>query len=271
VAAGAAGGADAFAPLGDLEALCGPPGAATLAPTATATATATHTPSAAPRPAYLPVAMRQQCPDKHVDVVLVLDLSTSMRRLSADGAVKHEAAAAAASRFLDLLQLGADQDGPTDRAAVVGFNNEAWPEVALTGDRATLDAGLARLAGRLAAGSRLDLALLAGRALLPEQPPADRLGAVIVLTDGVPTGVPAAEDGTSLTTVLRAAEAARRNGTWLFTVGFGTAADVDEALLRRIAGQEDRYRYTGRAETLAAIYGQLAQAVHCPIERGGRR
>ena len=51
----------------------------------------------------------------------------------------------------------------------------------------------------------------------------------------------------------------------MYTIGLG--ADVDEATLRTIAGDDERYYFAPDSGDLARIYGEIAQGPHVP--RGG--
>ena len=265
VALGAAGGADTTGALGDVEPLCGPRGAPTLAPSPTATAR--PTPTVTPAPAYLPLSLRESCPQRHLDIVLAIDLSTSMNGLTTDGRRKVEAAAQAAAHLLDMLDLVSGDDGPADRAGLVGFHSTAWTVTAVTGDRPALDRGLAGLGRALGPGSRLDLALERAAGALAADGRPDGVTAVVLLSDGLPTGVPAAEDGGVAATVLRAAETVRRLGARLVAIGFGLPGELDEELLTAVAGGPSQYRSTPDARELAEIFGRLVGEVRCPPGR----
>jgi Mg-chelatase subunit ChlD len=266
IAGGAPGDPVTSSGLGDLELLCGPRGAPTLVPTLTPTATPTPTPT--PAPAFLPIGLRESCPPTVLDVALVLDLSTSMRQDTREGRPKVEAALDAAATFISLLDLSAPETADGDRAAIVAFNARAWSEQSLTRDAPALRAALGRLPAQTAGGTRLDLAVAEGaRAALGDGHRERALPVVVLLTDGRPNLVPAADDGKVETTVLRAADAARAGGARVYTVGVGTAEDVDGDLLRGMASEPSGYLYTPDAEDLRAAYAGLAGTVRCP---GGR-
>lgn len=288
--------------LGDVESLCAPPLVPTFTPaappsatatpsatasatatatvtpsvTASATATRTSTPTATVTPSptatsipgriYLPLIGRAWCrPKTHVDVVLVLDMSTSMERLTRGGRSKHAAAVEAARSFLGQMDLRPDEEGRADRAAVVGFNDAAWTEVPLTEDLDALAAGLANLERRIAQGTRLDLALAEGqRALAAGGPRGGGVAPVIVLlTDGLPNRVPTPTGGgTQEDSILAAATAAKTAGSRLFTVGLGEASDVLDQLLRAVASSPQDYAFAPDGEDLAAVYKRLAGRVY---------
>ena len=152
-------------PIGDVESLCPqvePPTATpTNSPTATLTpqpsltptvttterATATPTVTRPPVPIYLPLVLNEQCEKRqaYADVALVLDVSTSMRRLTNAGQPKFDEVMNASMVFVDLLRLTTDQHGAHDQVGVVGFNDAAWVQQALTGDRFAVDASLRAL------------------------------------------------------------------------------------------------------------------------------
>jgi Mg-chelatase subunit ChlD len=249
--------------IGDIEVLCGPPGAMTATPTVTPSPTPTATPT--PAPAYLPLLLGERCPPLKVDVVMAIDLSTSMEGETADGRRKLSAAVAAAGAFGELLALTPGQD-PTDRAAVVGFNSSAWVALPLTDDGDAIAGALAGLADEVEPGTRLDLAIARSSEVLGEARN-DALRVLVLLTDGKPTNVPAAEDGSPETTVLDAAARLRRDGVHVFTIGLGDGDDVDPQLLAAIAGSVGRYVQAPGAGELAAIYEALASDIRCPPGR----
>ncbi len=227
----------------------------TATPTATATATATATPEptvppAPARPLFLPIALRTEpcLPDsRNADVALVIDASVSMTELTPGGSTKLDAARQAARAFLELLKPGRDQ------ASVIQFNASVAVLVPLTEDLAAASAGLDRIV--VAAGTRLDLALEAGRAELvgPNRRP-DNNPVLILLTDGRPTGTTPDE-------VRRAGQRCREAGLLVFTIGLGE--DVDRELLESIASRPEWCFLAPDANELAAIYRQIAYEIPC--------
>jgi Mg-chelatase subunit ChlD len=215
---------------------------------------------------YVPVVARGSCPyRRHVDAALVLDMSTTMLHLARDGRPKHEAAVAAARGFVRLLRLAASGAPDGDQAAVVGFNDEAWIEQGLTSGAELLDGALGRLPGRIAEGTRLDLALARALEVLIRRPRGDdNLPLTILLTDGLPNRVPPAEDARQETTVLRAADALKATGAQVYTIGLGLPGDLNEDLLRQMASSPSMYYYAPDAAQLDDIYARLAEVVGCP-------
>jgi Mg-chelatase subunit ChlD len=175
------------------------------------------------------------------DIALVIDTSSSM------AGDKLAAAIGAAGSFLDLVQL------PRDRVAVVTFDRDATLAAGLTDRRAVLQAALAR--ATTDEGTRIDRGLAEGLAELSG--PRGRREArkvLVLLTDGRP------DEGTR-GGVIAAAGAARAAGVTLFAIGLG--ADVDEALLRLLAGDPSRYYRAPGAGDLALIYRRIAAGIPC--------
>jgi Mg-chelatase subunit ChlD len=205
--------------------------------------------------------------DALTDVVLVLDMSTSMYRTTRTGRTKHEAAVEAARTFVDQMDFEPDGWGQHDQVAIVGFNDEAWTEVQLTRDKAAVQRGLGMLMHRIQEGTRIDLAYDEARKAaahpnrLPENTPV-----IILLTDGLPNRVPTpVPSGPQEETVLRYARAAKEAGSRVFTIGLGEEDDVFKRLLERSATEPSMFYFAPDGEDLADIYKSIAgRIVECP-------
>lgn len=266
--------------LGDVESLCPPSGeltptplpspTPTLTPSPTATATPTATPTLRPRPIYLPVLVSEACAErvKRADVVVVIDVSTSMQRTTSAGRKKIEAAQEAVKAFIGHMKLVPDPEG-FDQVAVVGFNNDWWLQHGLTNDRVALEGAVDALPLRTAEGTRLDLAVTGGLAALagPERNP-ENTPVMVLLTDGLPNRVPTPSPaGSQEDTVLAVATRAKAAGVRLYTIGLGQPTDIDAGLLSAMASAPDMFYYAPDGEALAEIYAQIAYTIGCP---GGR-
>jgi Mg-chelatase subunit ChlD len=212
----------------------------------------------------------------HADIVLVLDTSTSMNRLTRAGRSKHAAAIEAARAFVADLDLDRDGWGRQDQVAIVGFNDLAWTAIGLSDDRAAIEAAIDGLANRMAEGTRLDLALREGQAALTAGPrlPANE-PVLILLSDGLPNRVPFGPGspypgaGSQEEAVLAVAAEVKATGTRVFTIGLGEADDVLRSLLEGVASAARLYYYAPDAEDLAAIYRHIAgRLVECPQRMG---
>jgi len=249
------------------------PTATPVPPTPTPTATATRVPG----PIYLPITLFERCSDDErlTDVVLVIDMSTSMNRVAEDGVMKKTAVIAAAKAFVDRLDLTPNERGQHDQAAVVGFNDTAWLQQGLTHDRAQVLAALDGLEARQAQGTRLDLGLIEGARALPvEQRKEGNTAVMIFLTDGLPNRVPL-DPGTGRQeeTVIAAAEQAKATGIQVYTIGFGRAdaPDINDRvypeLLAACATSAAMSFVAPEAERIAAIYNGIADVFGCPAGR----
>lgn len=277
--------------LGDIELVCPPDEAiptptasATPTPTSTVTPTVDPTPTATstskatvtppPRPIFLPFAFVERCRERqvHADVVLALDASTSMLRETSAQRTKLAAVTDAAQSLLHLLQLTPAESGARDQVAIVGFNDAAWLEQSLTPDQARLEAGLGRLAARVAEGTRQDLAVLAAIDALREPTRREENSAVLILlTDGMPNRVPTpAAGGSQEDTVLAAAQRAKDLEISVYTIGVGRpdapdlADRINPHLLRAVASAPSMYYEAPSAEDLKTIYSEIGRHLTCP-------
>jgi Mg-chelatase subunit ChlD/sugar lactone lactonase YvrE len=195
--------------------------------------------------AYLPILLNRQCPDLHADVVLAFDTSSSMQSPAPGGGTKLDAALYAGRVFINQLKL------PADRVALIAFHSEAVVVQPLTGSVAQAVQALDRLP--TGNGTRLDRGLDAARGVLAERG-ANRIPVTVLLTDGRQSG--GTEDQ-----AIDAAEATRRAGIVVYTVGLG--ADADRVLLERLAGSPTRAFHAPTEADLARIYREIANAIPC--------
>lgn len=219
---------------------------------------------------YLPLLVTESCQDQrmYADVALVIDDSSSMAQLTRDGRSKLAAAQAAARSFVGLMDFTPDRSDQHDQVAVVAFNSTAWIQQALTNDPALLLHAIDALPGGQAEQTRLDLAFERGTAVLrSDQRKRGNAAVLIVMTDGKPSHVPVADDGTMGTTVLHAATTAKSFGIRVYTVGVGNTGDVDLELLSECATVPSMTYLSPDAEDLGKIYAQIANAMGCPKER----
>ncbi|MEO8082586.1 MAG: VWA domain-containing protein [Ardenticatenales bacterium] len=195
--------------------------------------------------AFLPVAFKEHCPEIRMDIALVIDTSNSMRDPAGGGGTKLDAAVYAAKVFLSILKL------PGDRVAVIAFSGAATTVTGLSGDVGSLTRALDTLP--TGAGTRIDLGLTAAAQALAARS-ADRLPAIVLLTDGQPSG-------TSADDVRAAAAGARASGILIYTIGLGP--DADQALLADVAGVANRAFRAPDEAVLADIYRAIARAIPC--------
>lgn len=257
--------------LGDVEALCAPPArpsptprdtpspqpSATAPPTQeTPSSTRTATSSPTPIPLYLPLALREEpCLEaRRAAVALVIDTSSSMLEKARSGGTKLAAAVEAAGGFIDLLAL------PQDQAAVVGFDSTVVVHD-LTSDPATLHAQLASLSSH--SGTMIHLGVTASHTeLMSQRRRPENYPAMVVLTDGRATNGPEP--------AIRAADIAKADGVYIFTIGLGD--NIDREQLLAMASEPSAYFEVASAESLSDVYAAIAVDLPCPAEEywGGR-
>lgn len=231
------------------------------APEPTVVLPPTETPTPDGYKIYLTILFNDRCFKLYTDVVLVIDASTSMRERTDLGVQKLAAAKRAAKVFLDQLQLTDDLVGRHDQAAVVWFNDTARLEQPLTSDRARLDAAIDRIG--MVEGTRIDAGLeVANRELLhPQRRKLENQPVVVLLSDGLP-------NRSTNEQVIAAADAIKRDGAYVFTIGVGRHDAIFADLLRRVASQPTDFFASASGDDLAAIYQAIAGQVIC---KGRRR
>jgi Ca-activated chloride channel family protein len=157
--------------------------------------------------------------DSPIDLVLLLDLSTSVR--DRVGVVR-----AAAKNFLRTLR-------PDDRAAIIGFNQRVEVLANWTGNQAELGRAVdaARASGGTALYGAIYIALRGLDAGTPDGEPRRR--ALVVLSDG--------EDTSSLVSYEDVLESCRRSGVSVYTIRLRRAVSqaVEQILRDRSSRRTD--------------------------------
>jgi Mg-chelatase subunit ChlD len=234
------------------------------------TPTSTPSPTRAPSTLFLPLLLKESCDPKKraVDLVFVIDVSSSMTEPTEAGRSKLAAASEAAGILLQALATGDD-----NQAALVVFDAGASVEMALSADFPSLRAALAAIAsgsgscvacGLEAAARVLGLSIEGSPTPEPEAPEASsRSRALVLLTDGRSSERPMRD-------ALALAEAIRAQDTTIFSIGLGEDAELDA--LRAIAGNDETFFHAPDGEDLKQIYQGIERAIPCPIEHyWGRR
>lgn len=196
-----------------------------------------------------------------IDLVLSIDLSTSM--LSRDFQVNRlESAKEVAIEFVD--------NRPMDRIGVVAYEGEAFTQVPITSDHIVVKNGLASLeTGLLQGGTAIGTGLAVAVNRLRESEAASKV--IVLLTDG--------ENNAGQIEPMDAAQLAKLNGIRVYTIGVGTVGKakspvairpdgsyqfdwvdvrIDEEVLQRIAELTNaRYFRATNAEKLKEIYKEI--------------
>jgi len=209
-------------------------------PSATPTPGPTRTPG--PSTVYLPIALGERpCQPElaPLDVILILDASTSMT------GVKLAGAKAAAGAFVEMLSLG------KDRVGLVTFNASARLEIGLATDGTAFLAAVDGIV--VAPGTRMDNGLGVALGTMLVDPRPEARPAMVILTDGRQDADPKA--------AIDAAAAVRRAGIELVAVGLGGDADVH--FLEKLVGDPRKVRRAADPAALADVYRQLARELPC--------
>jgi VWFA-related protein len=185
-----------------------------------------------------------------VTTVLVLDRSGSMNDPAGDGREGSKIAALrrAASRFVDLMR-------PTARTTLLPFSDRIASPGPFTNNKLALKRRIQQLEAH--GGTLLfDATYTAIETLEAERPEGKR--AVVVLTDGKE------EDPVfSVHHVEEVIDRARETRTPLHMLGFGRRGDLDEAVMRRMAGQTGgTYHHTRSENELFQTFEDLSIRLH---------
>lgn len=210
---------------------------------------------AAARPRVGEAATR--IPTEGVDIVLALDLSSSMTASLGDGRTRLEGTKEVVREFIASREH--------DRVGLVVFQREALSLVPPTLDYAALDETVAELdTGLLPDGTGIGVGLAAALNLLRDSTAASRV--VVLLTDG-------RHNARESISPEDAAELAARLGVPVHTIAVvdrdgRSFPDVDEAQLRAIAERTGgRYFAASSTERLREVYDEIARLETTPFER----
>lgn len=184
-------------------------------------------------------------PEEGIDVVVALDVSSSMTSPLAGGrTTRLEAARAAVTDFVNSLA--------GDRVGLVIFQARALTLAPLTGDLAAIRARIGTLSpGLLNDGTAIGLGLSEAVSLIKNSPAKSRV--VVLLTDG--------ENNAGTITPLQAARVAQALGIRVYTIGFaGTnGGGVDRQVLTSMAATTGGRSFDARTQSeLAAAYKEIA-------------
>jgi len=226
---------------------------------------------------FLPVLLGERCvdDDQLTDIVLVIDMSTSMNRLSEDGIQKKAAVIDSAKAFVEGLDFTPNIRSQHDQVAVAWFNDNAGIAQELTGDKDAALRALDALPSYQAEGTRLDKAFLTGMQALPaDKRMVSNTPVIIMLTDGLPNRVPLHPvTGRQEDTVIDAARQAKDVGITVYTIGFGRADAPDIAdrvlpeLLRECASAPERSFVAPTAAEIGRIYSEIIDRFSCGTGR----
>lgn len=195
--------------------------------------------------ALLPFTLARGCGGhQRLAVAVVIDASRSMDR-SGPGATSPLARAlVAADDFIGRL-------APFDHAGVVAFAGRAMPLAPLTDTGSAREALREVVAGE---GSRLDLGIAAGDAVLSVERPPGEERLLVLFSDGVASGESPGE-------LEAAVDHARRGGITVAAIGYGNPPH--EPSLEFVAGSADRVWIEPSPGEMGRVISTLRSAVPC--------
>lgn len=199
------------------------------------------------------------CPiqERKADVVLVIDRSRSMEdRTSPGGPTKLAAAKTAATAFIDTM------DPTLVRVGLIVFDAYVEELTYLTSDQAKLRAAIAAVGS--APGTNLVDSLDAGfRMVTSAGVRKDAQPVLVFMTDGKHnqfTGNPP-----PISAIYPIIAKIHASGITVHTVGLGPVGDIDEPLLRQIAGDPTHYHWSRTGDDLEAIFLGIAGIIKATV------
>ena len=216
-------------------------------PSSTPTATSTPTPTLVALPVFLPLILKESCPPKDifVDVVVVLDASSSMRKRDASGKPRLEAAKEAILSFAGGLRR-------KDRFALVTFNDTAQLRMPLGSNMNRLKVSLDSV--EIMQHSRIDLGISLAASELVLFPRQNGVPILIIVSDGIPSQVTEAR-------VLTEAQEAKNAGVTIISVGTGEAMNRD--VLREIASRPSEFYDAEDIRLIKEVFDILVRTAPC--------
>ncbi|HEY8490156.1 MAG TPA: VWA domain-containing protein, partial [Dehalococcoidia bacterium] len=191
-------------------------------------------------------------PGQGIDIVLLLDISSSMDQPAGPEGSKLDVAKAVLKEFV--------QGRESDRIGLVAFQKETYLASPLTLDYRALQRLVDDLNSELLPdGTAIGLAMAEGLNALRESEARSRI--MILLTDG--------ENNEHLVEPEDAAAMAASLRVRTYTIGFGREGDnLDEETLQRIAETSGgRYYHAGDAGALREIYEEIGRLETSRVER----
>lgn len=196
-------------------------------------------------------------PAEGIDIVLALDISSSMTAPLGDGRTRIEATKEVVREFIRSRE--------NDRVGLVVFQRDALPIAPPTLDHRALEQLVEELSpGLLPDGTGIGVGIGAALTMLRSSDAASRI--VILLTDG-------RHNAWESIAPEEAAELAALSGVPVYTIAVigsspGTRLDIDEAQLRAIAERTGGRFFLARStEELREVYEEIARLETSAVER----
>ncbi len=234
-------------------------------------ATPTTAPTMPPKPAFLPLALRERCdpPRGNVDVVFVIDGSSYMQSVRR-GMTAWESALAMVRTMVAVMDFSADRQGNQDHAGVVVFRHQAQIREVLplsrsAGDLTTFIDALEY--GEPDDGTRMDIAVRLAADMLDGT--ADRVNrpVIVFLSEMQAKNVPyknepgCGEDSDEHCTMMNRAREAKERGIVFVIFATGIGARGEELLA--MASDPVVARVMPSEAEIGAIYGAVLPFAPC--------
>lgn len=249
--------------LGGLSGLADAPARSARAQAPTPACTSTVDKTAAPaqvkrgEEVTVQLSISGSCPAqvRKADVVLVIDRSSSMNNLTASGITKISAAKQAARGFVDAM------DPALVRVGLIVFSRDVEELSYLTNDQAKLRTAIDRFGTQT--GTNLVDSLEAGYRMATSagvRPDAQPI--LIFMTDGRHNEGNGSPPESAIFPVIAKVHA---SGLVVHAIGLGQDSDIDEPMLRQIAGDPSRFHRSASGDDLGAIFQGIAGIIKANV------
>lgn len=215
-----------------------------------------------------------------IDVMLVIDESGSMGNDDGDSRTRSQEAQAAAESFL------ADLNSSRDRAGVISYESGDSPGEEprggaiyrrtvdgqyLSGDFDAVNGSIQDIPDYPGGGTDIEQGIFKANNVLGLQSDDNRKQVIIALTDGVNNGCTDTndddpydcDDRNNNRLAMDQVNQSARDGTTVYTIGFGDDSDIDKAFLREAATQSGgKFYQAENASALTTVFEEIRQDVN---------
>jgi hypothetical protein len=209
----------------------------------------------------------------NLDVMLVIDRSSTMNTAESDGRKKLEWAKDAAGAFVKTIadtpkngsvRIGVSSFGAqgNDGTGILSADRSSTLHSPLTSDYAALQQAISGVnyihSGTcIECGLRIANTELAAKKLSSPQ-------VVILLSDGMSNHTWNGGTTNAQQAAIDAANAGRSQGVTYYSIGYGKPGDINEGELKSIAGSDSRYQYKPNVDQWTNTFVNLANLL-CPV------
>lgn len=210
----------------------------------------------------------------NIDVMLVVDRSSTMNAKESDGRTKLAWAKEAASQFVDKVMSGTNNTVKVgvssfgaqgnDGTGKLSSTNNSTLHIALSSNITAVKQAINSIVFK-ESGTCIECGL---RIANTEIASSTKRKIVILLSDGMANHVWDGTTSNSKAKAIAAANTGRSGGVTYYVLGYGKSGDIDEATLKSIAGSTSNYQYkpnvTDWASAFLTIIDQICLATPTP-------